>query len=188
MIDHCVQQDTRLGRPMYLFWYGINLLHINEAISKSVIHSTYKGGGNKANVWINHTEQLTRLQWSLSCILFFPKVRRANTSHISYICCNELLQLSQCHYPTHTTSHETTNPNHETDSFMFLQHIHYILLTNEYDVTMALSLSNTCSIEWKQGTRWLEILSSWQNTVQLFSSSSEANGIFAYEKEFLYIW
>lgn len=92
-----------------------------------VTYTVLKEGGSKASVELTTLNNLHIFNEVCHVFSAFQKWTRAKTTHTTWMCYNELLllcSLNLSHYPTHTTSQETTNPNHETSTFMSLQYIH----------------------------------------------------------------
>lgn len=144
---------------------NINALQIGFAVSESVFtYIVLKEGGREANVELTTLNNLHIFNEVFHVFSAFQKWTRAKTSHITWICYNELLllcSLNLSHYPTLKPHHKkqltlTMRPVHSCLYNMFVT----LTLINEYNVTMPVPLNNTCSIQWKQGTPSLNILSS----------------------------
>lgn len=152
---------------------NMNPLQIGFAVSEvMVIYAVSKEVGSEGSLELITLNNLHVSNEVFQVLSTFQKWARAKTSHISWICYNELLLLCNSEikptilYIPHHKKPLTLamRPPHSCLYSMFIT----FTLINEYNVTMAMLLNNTCSIQWKQGTLWLNVLYSWQRTAQLF--------------------
>lgn len=124
-----VTSGNRILGAAHVSKSNMNLLRIGFAVSESTVtYTVLKEGGSEANVELTTLNNLHIFNEVFHVFSAFQKWTRAKTSHITGTWYNELLllcSLNLSHYPTHTTSEETTNPNHENSTFMSLQYVRY---------------------------------------------------------------